>query len=73
MLSLWKATSVLAVNNLVRAATDDWDEYPPYVQAIIEAEAKDRGLWKKVLAFGGGRANEPSIKEGNLEAFVCES
>jgi len=39
--------------SVIKAATEDWDEYPPHVQAVIEAEAKNRGLWEKVLYLRG--------------------
>ena len=30
--------------SVIKAATEDWEEYHPHVQAIIEAEAKNREL-----------------------------
>ena len=60
-------------SSVIKAATEDWEEYPPHVQAIIEAEAKNRGLWEKVLYLKGKKTNEPISKEGNLEGYVCEA
>jgi len=59
-------------SSVIKAATENWTEYPPHVQAIIEAEAKNRGLWEKVLYLRGETINEPISKEGNLEGYVCE-
>jgi uncharacterized RDD family membrane protein YckC len=59
-------------SSVIKAATEDWEEYPPHVQAIIEAEAKKRELWKKVLYLKGKKTNEPISKEANLEGYVCE-
>jgi uncharacterized RDD family membrane protein YckC len=58
--------------SVIKAATEDWDEYPPHVQAVIEAEAKNRGLWEKVLYLRGEKPEFPTSSEGNLEGYVCE-
>lgn len=58
--------------SVIKAATEDWDEYPPHVQAVIEAEAKNRGLWEKVLYLRGEKPEFPISSEGNLEGYVCE-
>ncbi len=65
----WKRASD---SDVIKAATKDWGEYSPHVQTIIEAEAKNRGLWEKVLALSGEKTSEPTSKEGNLEGYVCE-
>lgn len=57
-------------SDVMKAATQDFEEYPPHVQAIIETEAKERGLWEKVLYLRGEKTSEP--KEGNLEGYVCD-
>ena len=59
--------------HVIKAATEDWDEYPPHVQAVIEAEAKNRGLWEKVLYLRGEKPEFPISSEGNLEGYVCEA
>ena len=56
-------------SSVIKAATENWTEYPPHVQAIIEAEAKNRGLWEKVLYLKGEQIKEPA---GNLGGYVCE-
>jgi len=43
---------------VLKAATEDWGEYPSDVQSIIETEVKDRGLWEKVLCLRGEKTNE---------------
>lgn len=57
---------------VIKAATEDWEEYSPSVQAIIEAEARSRGLWEKVLYLRGEKPEFPISSEGNLEGYVCE-
>jgi len=59
-------------SDVIKATTKDWDEYSSSVQAVIEAEAKNRGLWEKVLSWRGENTNELISKEGNLEGYVCE-
>ena len=59
-------------HDVIKAATEDWTEYPPYAQTIIEAEARNRGLWEKVLYLRGEKINEPISKEGNLKGYICE-
>ena len=57
---------------LIKAATKDWDEYSPSVQAIIESEARRRGLWEKVLYLRSENPEFVTSTEGNLEGYVCE-
>lgn len=57
-------------SSVIKAATKNWDEYPSHVQAVIETEAKDRGLWEKVLYLRGEKKNAP--EKGNLEGYFCE-
>ncbi len=59
-------------SSVIKASTEDWEGYPPHVQTIIEAEARKRRLWEKVLYLRGEQANEPLSEERNLEGYVCE-
>ena len=56
-------------SSVIKAATKDWEEYAPHVQAVIEAEVRNRGLWEKVLHLRGEQIKEPA---GNLAGYVCE-
>jgi len=66
----WKQT---INSDVIKASTEDWEEYPAHVQEIIEAEAKNRGLWEKVLFLRGEKTSEPISKEANLEGYICET
>jgi uncharacterized RDD family membrane protein YckC len=64
----WK----LAIDpSVIKAATENWEEYAPYVQVIIEAEAKGRGLWEKVLYLRGGALKEPISQDDNRKGYIC--
>jgi hypothetical protein len=52
-------------SDLLKAAKD-WGEYPHDAQAIIEIEARKRGLWEKVLALRGEKTDEPISKEDSV-------
>jgi|GEM_PF-663845 len=70
IISAWKQ----AVDpELIKAAAENWDEYSPSVQRLIEAEARRRGLWEKVLYLRGEKPEYPISSEGHLEGYVCES
>jgi uncharacterized RDD family membrane protein YckC len=70
IIEAWKQATDSSV---IKASTKDWEGYPSHVQAIIEAEAKNRGLWGKVLYLRGETANEPISTEGNLKGYICEA
>jgi hypothetical protein len=55
-----------AIDSDVIMAAKYWGAYSPDEQAIIEIEARKRGLWEKVLALRGEKANEPISKEGSV-------
>ena len=59
--------------DVIKATTENWDEYPPLVQGLIEAEARRRGLWEKVLYLRGEKPEYPISSEGHLEGYICES
>lgn len=59
-------------SDIIKAATIDYGEYSPTAQAVIEAEAKSRKLWEKVLYLRGQKTDESIPKEGNLAGYVCE-
>lgn len=70
IISAWKQ----AVDaDLIKATVENWDEYSPSVQGWIEAEARRRGLWEKVLYLRGEKPEYPMSNEGHLEGYVCES
>ncbi len=58
--------------DVIKAATKNLGEYSHYAQAIIETEARYRGLWEKVLALRGEKTSEPISQKGNIEGYVCE-
>ena len=59
--------------DVIKATAENWDKYPPLVQGLIEAEARRRGLWEKVLYLRGEKPEYPISSEGHLEGYICES
>ncbi len=57
---------------VIKAATKDFKDYPPDVQSVIEAEAKYRGFWEKVLFLRGEKPTEPLSESRNIVGYVCE-
>ncbi len=57
---------------VVKAATKDLNNYSPEVQSIIEAEAKHRGFWEKVLFLRGEATTEPISENRNIVGYVCD-
>ncbi len=58
---VWKRASD---SDVVKAAKD-WAEYSRDARAVIEAEARGRGLWGKTLALMDGKISEPISIDGS--------
>lgn len=54
-------------SDVIKAATKDWDEYSSSVQALIEAEAKKRGLLKKIIYLGGEKTAQSKAAFPNIK------
>jgi hypothetical protein len=62
----WKRTTD---SDVIKAATQNWEECPARVKDIIEAEAKDRDLWRKALYLRGETKEFPFY---NYSCPACE-
>ncbi len=71
---VWKQQDVAPT--VIKVTAENWDKYPPSAQAMIEAEAKRRGLWVKILDLRDGKtevsipAKRNSCRKQRLEWAV---
>ena len=60
---VWKQQDVPLI--VIKVTAENWDKYPPSVQAMIEVEAKRRGLWERILDLREGKTEVSVSAERN--------
>lgn len=60
-------------DEVIKAVTKDWDEYPSHVQAVIRSEANNRGLWDELASARSNNADEVKANIQNISKKDYES